>query len=120
MVTVSWNRKGVLMVEFTQKRTKITLEVYCEIYKKLHRAGNSEQRRGMLTSFLVFLYDNALPHKVARTQALLEHFNWELFDHPSYSLDRALSDNHLFTYLKNWLISQVFSNNEELMKGVKT
>jgi hypothetical protein len=33
-----------------------------------------------------------------------------------------LSDYHLFTHtsLKNWLGSQCFNNNEELMDGVKT
>jgi hypothetical protein len=51
---------------------------------------------------------------------VLEHFNWELFDHSSYSLDLAPSDYHLFTYLKNWLLSQRFNNNEELMEGLKT
>jgi histone-lysine N-methyltransferase SETMAR len=43
-----------------------------------------------------------------------------LFDHPPYSPDLTPSDYHLFTYLKNWLGSQRFSNNEELMEGVKT
>jgi hypothetical protein len=43
-----------------------------------------------------------------------------LFGHPPYSLDLALTDYHLFTYLKNWLRSQRFNNNEELMEGVKT
>jgi hypothetical protein len=57
---------------------------------------------------------------VARTRALLEHFNWELFDHPPYSPDLAPSDYHLFTYLNNWLGSQRFNNTEELMEGVKT
>jgi histone-lysine N-methyltransferase SETMAR len=42
-----------------------------------------------------------------------------LFDHPPYSPDLALSECHLFTYLKNWLGSQHFSSNEELMEGVK-
>jgi histone-lysine N-methyltransferase SETMAR len=55
----------------------------------------------MLTSGVVLLQDNARPHTAARTQALLEHFNWELFDHPPYSPDLASSDYHLFTYLKN-------------------
>jgi hypothetical protein len=50
----------------------------------------------------------------------VEHFNWELPDHPSYNPDLAPSDCNLFTYLKNWLGSQLFSNNEELMEGVKT
>jgi histone-lysine N-methyltransferase SETMAR len=52
---------------------------------------------------------------------MMEHFNWELFDHPPYSPDLAPSDYQLFTrtYLKNWLGSQNFNNNEELLEGVK-
>jgi transposase len=67
----------------------------------------------------MLLHDNARPHTAAHTWALLQHFNWELFDHPPYSNDLAPSDYHLFTYLKNWLWSQRFNNNEELMEGVK-
>jgi hypothetical protein len=56
-----------------------------------------------------------------RTQLLaLEHFNWELFDHLPYSPDLTPGDYQLFTYMKNWLGSQHFNNNEELMEGVKT
>jgi histone-lysine N-methyltransferase SETMAR len=47
-----------------------------------------------------------------------ENFNWQLFDHPPYSPDLTLSDYYLFTYLKNWLRSQRFSN-YELMEAVK-
>jgi hypothetical protein len=42
-----------------------------------------------------------------------------LLDHPPYSPELAPSDYHLLTYLKNWLGSQCFNNNE-LMEGVKT
>jgi hypothetical protein len=51
---------------------------------------------------------------------LLEHFNWELFNHPPYSPDLAPWDYHLSSYLKNWLRSHHFNNNEELLEGVKT
>jgi histone-lysine N-methyltransferase SETMAR len=74
----------------------------------------------MLTSGVVLLHDNARPHAAAPTRALLERFNWVLFDHLTYSPDLALSDNHLFIHLKNWLRSQRFSSNEELMEGAKT
>jgi histone-lysine N-methyltransferase SETMAR len=76
----------------------------------------------MLTTsvLVVLLHDNARPHTAARTRALLEHYNLELFDHPPYSPDIAQSDYHQFTYLKNWLPSQRFNNNEELMEDVKT
>jgi histone-lysine N-methyltransferase SETMAR len=71
----------------------------------------------MLTSGVVLLHDNVCLHTAAHTPTLLEHFNWELFDHPPYSTDLTLSDYHLFTY--NWLGSWHFSNNE-FMEGVKT
>jgi transposase len=77
------------------------------------------KRRGMLISGVVLLHDNARPHTAARTLALLEYLNWELFEHPLYSPDLAPSDYHLFTCLKNWLRSQRFNSNEELMEGVK-
>jgi hypothetical protein len=54
-------------------------------------------------------------HTAVHTGALLEQFNYELFEHPPYSPYLALSDYHLFTYLKNWLQSQHFNNSEELM-----
>jgi hypothetical protein len=59
----------------------------------------------MLAPSVMLLHDSEHPHTstAARTQALAEHFNWELFDHPPYSPDLALSGYHLFTYLKNWL-----------------
>jgi hypothetical protein len=77
----------------------------------------------MLTSGIMLLHDDARPSTAGYARALLEHFNWEqLFDHPPcrYSSDVAPSDYHLFTYLKNWLGSQRFNNNEELMVGVKS
>jgi hypothetical protein len=62
----------------------------------------------------------ACPHTAACTRALLEHFNWELFDHLPHSLNLAPSYYHLFTYLKNWLGSQHFNNNGKLMEDIKT
>jgi transposase len=74
----------------------------------------------MVTSGVVLIPDNEHQHTAPRTRALLENFNWELFDHPPYNPDLAPSDYHLFTYLKNWLRSQRFNNYEELMEGVNT
>jgi hypothetical protein len=41
-----------------------------------------------------------------------------LFDDPPYIPDLAPSDYHLFIYLKNWLGSQCFDNNE-LIEGAR-
>jgi hypothetical protein len=80
-----WDGKGVLMVEFMQQGTTITSQVYCEILtKNCARPAIQNRRRGMLTYGVVLLHDNARPQTsiAARTPTLLEHFNWELFDHP--------------------------------------
>jgi lipopolysaccharide export system protein LptC len=66
----------------------------------------------MLTTGIL-LHDNSMPHTVARTNDLIKLFNWEIFDHPSYSPDLAPSDYHLFS--KG---TQHFHTNEELMDGV--
>jgi hypothetical protein len=107
------------MVEFIQQGTTIKSEVYCETLKLLHRASQNK-RHGMLTSGVMLLHDNVRPHTATCTSALLQHFSRELFNHPSYCLELTPDDYHLFTYLKNWLRSQRFNNDEELMKGVKT
>jgi transposase len=93
--------------------------VYCEtlsICIGLFRTKGMECWHGV-----VLFHDNARlhTHTAAHTRALLEHFSWDLFDHPLYSPDLAPSDYHLFTYPKNWLGSQCFKSNEELMEVVK-
>jgi transposase len=72
----------------------------------------------MLTFSLVLVHDNAGLYVAASAPALLEHFNWELFDRPPYSPDPTPSEYHLFIYMKNWLRSQRFAKHEELMEAV--
>jgi transposase len=72
----------------------------------------------MLTKGVVLLHDNARSHTAARTKALLQQFNCEIFEYPPYSPDLAPSDYHLFTKMKVWLANQCFRTNEELMDGV--
>jgi hypothetical protein len=67
----------------------------------------------MLTSSAVLLHNNAPPLIAVITQALLEHFNWELFDQPLNGHDFTPSDYHLLTYLRSWPRSQHFNNNDQ-------
>uniref|UniRef100_A0A1B6JQH9 Tc1-like transposase DDE domain-containing protein n=1 Tax=Homalodisca liturata TaxID=320908 RepID=A0A1B6JQH9_9HEMI len=53
-------------------------------------------------------------HLRNRMQELFNLFNWEVFPHPSYSLDLAPSDFYLCLKMKTWLTRQRFDNNEEL------
>jgi hypothetical protein len=93
MATAFCVRKRVLVVELMQQGTTITSEVYFETLKKILRV-NQNKRCGMLTYgiLVVLFHNNASPHILARIRAVLEYFNWELFDHPIYSPDLAQSD----------------------------
>jgi len=92
---IFWDRKGILLTEFMAPGTTITSEVYCETLNKLRRSIQNKWHR-MLAKGIVLLHNNARPHTVACTNALMK-LNWEIFDHPPYSPDLAPSDYHLFT-----------------------
>ena len=49
---------------------------------------------------------------------LLDHFGWEVFDHPPYSPDLVPSDYHLFPNMKTWFATQRFDDDAELQAGV--
>ncbi|GBM43234.1 Zinc finger protein 45 [Araneus ventricosus] len=66
MVTVFWDAQGILLIEFMTRGTTINSEVYCRTLKKLKRAIQNK-RRGLLSSGVVLLRDNACPHTAVRT-----------------------------------------------------
>ncbi|GBN77800.1 Histone-lysine N-methyltransferase SETMAR [Araneus ventricosus] len=102
MVTVFWDAEGILLIEFMTHETTINSEVYCRTLKKLKRAIQNN-RRGLLSSGVVLLHDNARPHTAVRTGEVLRKFKWDVFQHPPYRKDLALSDFHLFIAMKKWL-----------------
>jgi hypothetical protein len=51
---------------------------------------------------------------------MVVHFNYGLFDQTPQIPDLTPKRYHLFTSIKNWLGSQRFNYNEELMECVKT
>lgn len=119
MATVFWDRNGVLLVEFMERGTTITAASYSVTLQRLRRAIQNK-RRGMLSSGIVLLHDNARPHTAAVTKKLLQRFRWEVFDHPPYSPDLAPSDFHLFAHMKRWLGGQHFGTDIELQTSVQT
>ena len=119
MATVFWDRKGIVLIDFLERGLTINADDYCETVRKLRRAIQNK-RRGMLSSGIVLLHDNARPHTAARTAQLLQQLRWEVFDHPPYSPDLAPSDYHLFMHLKKSLASQSFEDGDRLKTDVTT
>jgi len=77
-----------------------------------------KKHRGKLSSKVLFFHDNAHLHTANHTRELLDHFGWEVFDHPPYSPDLAPSDYHLFPKMKTWLATHRFDDDAELQAGV--
>ncbi|GFV45555.1 mariner Mos1 transposase [Trichonephila clavipes] len=113
MVSVFWDRHGVLLIDCLECGTTINSERYCQTLRNLRKAVQNK-RQGKLTSKILFLHDNARPHTANCTQELLNSFKWEVFPHPPYSPDLAPSDFHLFPKMKNWLAAQRFDDDKEL------
>jgi histone-lysine N-methyltransferase SETMAR len=112
------NAQNVLLVEFMPQGTTINVESYCATQRRL-RYAIQNRRRGQLSSCVMLLHDNARPHASARTQAMLQEFGWEGFEHPAYSPDLAPSDFHLFPKLKEFLGVRRFKSDEEVKNAVK-
>ncbi|GFU62633.1 histone-lysine N-methyltransferase SETMAR [Trichonephila clavipes] len=117
MCTVFWDSKGILLIDFLPRGQTINAAVYCETLRKLRRAIQNK-RRGFLSKGVVFLHDNARPHTANVTKTLLRGFGWDVFYHPPYSPDLALSDFHLFLHLKSFLAGKHFNNDKELKENV--
>ncbi|GFT94440.1 uncharacterized protein TNCV_1566191 [Trichonephila clavipes] len=96
-----------------QQGTTINAAAYCATLTKLRRAIQNK-RRGLLTSGVLLLHDNASPHSAINTQNLIRSFGWEQIDHPPYSPDMAQSDFHLFRYLKEFLGGKRFDTADEV------
>jgi hypothetical protein len=60
--------------------------VYGEGVRRL-RYAIQNRRRGLLSSGVMLLHDNARQHAAARMQVMLQEFGWEVFEHPAYSPD---------------------------------
>ncbi|XP_071454407.1 histone-lysine N-methyltransferase SETMAR-like [Hetaerina americana] len=96
----------------------INAAVYCKMLP-LRRAIQNKGR-GMLTSGIVLIHDDAHPHSAGATQPFLVQCQWNIFNHPPYSPDLVPIDFHLFPDLEKWLGGQSFQTNGELQTNVKT
>ena len=81
MCTVFWDHYGVLLIDYCPNGQTINAQVYCDTLQRFSRAIQNK-RRGLLSSGVVLLHDNASPHTARLTTALLQQFRWEIMDHP--------------------------------------
>ena len=118
MMTVFWDQRGVVMMDFLAKGTTINGAYYASLLKKLRNSIKTE-RRGMLTRGVRLLQDNAPVHNLHVAQTETRSCGYEILPHPPYSPDLAPSDFHLFPTMKLFLKGKRFSDDESLISEVK-
>ena len=82
------------------------------------KARISRVRPEKKTTFLL-QHDNARPHASLKTVEHIVKLGWTVLPHPSYSLDLAPSDFHLFRPMKDGLCGQHFPSNNVIIAAVK-
>ena len=118
LMTVFWDAKGVVYVDFLLERRTINAAYYSELLGKVREAYRSKRRKIPIRSVLI-LHDNARPHTAAATQAKLEELHWTALDHPPYSPDLSPCNYHLFGPLKKDLGGKKFSSEKEVQDFVR-
>jgi hypothetical protein len=107
MVTVFWDHKGVLLVEFTEKGPTINAASYCGTLERL-KTVIKRKRPGLLTKGVLILHDDARPHVATAIQEFLQRFRWTVLEHPAHSLDLHLVIFTSFLLLRIILLATNF------------
>uniref|UniRef100_A0A0A9XWE4 Mariner Mos1 transposase n=1 Tax=Lygus hesperus TaxID=30085 RepID=A0A0A9XWE4_LYGHE len=114
MVTVFWDSKGVLLVDFLPRGEIITGEKYRVLLKNL-RTVLRRKRRGTRRE-KIFIHDSVGPHSEPGTKSLVRTFDWDDFCIQPCSPDLNPSDFYIFPALEAHLQDQQFSKDEAIRK----
>jgi histone-lysine N-methyltransferase SETMAR len=97
--SVFWNKDGILLTDYLEKGATIRAK-YCVAHLDSLKQQLVTKRRDNLSKGILFLQDNASPHKEALAHQKLADLPSEVLKHPAYSPDLASSDYCLFSTLK--------------------
>ena len=113
MLTIFWDKKGPIKVDFAGSKQRINSEYYCQLIKEVRTLRRKPRNQQMW-----LLHDNAPIHTSQRTKEQIASCGFSLVAHPPYSPDIAPSDFHLFKRLKNDLRGEKFDNPAQLQEKV--
>jgi histone-lysine N-methyltransferase SETMAR len=118
MLTVFWDSQGVLLEHDLERGTTVNSVGYSEMLSTGLKPAIRIKRRGLLSSGVLLLHDNARPHTAIHTLQTLVKLGFTVLEHPAYSPDLAPSDYHLFGPLKEALRGRRFTSDKEVKEAV--
>jgi histone-lysine N-methyltransferase SETMAR len=99
MVTVYWDREGVILLDVMQRGITINSDMYISMLTKMQKCFQCVRPDKNLGEML--LQHNARPHTSNTTWEAVTQTGWTMLLRPTYSPGLAPSDFHLFRHLKD-------------------
>jgi len=118
MLSIFWDSQGILLEHYLERGTTVNSVGCSEMQSTELKPEIRTKRRGLLSSGVLLLHDNASPHTAIHTLQTLEKLDLTVLEHPAYSPDFALSDYHLFSPLKCALRGRRFTSDEGVKEAV--
>jgi len=103
LLTIFWDSQRVILVHYLERGATVNSVQYSEMLSTELKPAIRTKRRGLLSSGVLLLCDNARPHTAIHTLQTLVKLGFTVLEHPAYSPDLAPSNYHLFGPLKDAL-----------------
>ena len=117
MASIFREKHRVIMVDCLEEGCTINGACYAQELRRL-RQEIVRKRKGKLTRGILLLQDNAPAHTPQVAMAASTKCGFEVFPHPPYSPDLALSDFCLFPKLKTNLCGRNLGSTEGVIDAV--
>jgi len=114
MLTFFWNYNGPILEHYMPRGSTVTSGTYSKLLRENLKPAIRQKWRGLLTTGVCLLHDNARPHTATATVSTIEELWCECIPHPLYSPDLAPSDFHVFGPLKDALSGTQFRDDGEV------
>ena len=115
LLTILWNMKGVVHMEFLKQGHAVNSEQYISTLRTLQ----ARLRRVRTGRDSILKHDNARPHTSRQTQDALAQLKLPALPHPAYSPDLAPSDYFLFLQIKKHPKVNHYNSDEEVVAAVR-
>jgi histone-lysine N-methyltransferase SETMAR len=108
--------EGIIHYELLERNLTVTAERYCQQLRRLEEA--IQQKRPGRRHGVILQHENARRHTANMTKVAIQELDWEIFPHPPYSPDLALSNYHIFRSLSNNLRHAEFPSTPTLSSKI--
>jgi [histone H3]-lysine36 N-dimethyltransferase SETMAR len=115
LLCIFWDQRGVIWYDLLKPGQTVTSQRYRQQLTGLNNALLEKRPEYQTRQHkVIFLDDNAPPHRAAATKNKVTQLKWEQLPHAAYSPDLAPSDYHLFSSMGHALAEQHFNSYENV------